>query len=93
MSKRRILTDEKEFNGNPILTDKQKGLKCDKKILKKIDDVFTHVLDDHNMDRVFFMRYDVRLPDDGKIRTVKESNDLFRTIQREARSLPRCAIA
>ena len=64
MAKRRTLTDEPEYNGHPILTDKEKGLKCDKKILKKIEDAFEHVFNDHRMDRVFFMRYDIRFPEE-----------------------------
>jgi hypothetical protein len=81
MTKRRTLTDEATYNGHSILTNKEKGLKCDKKILKKLDETFNHVLNDHNMDRVFFMRYDVRFPDDGKFRDKKESNALFRNFQ------------
>jgi hypothetical protein len=81
MTKRRTLTDEATYNGHQILTNKQKGLKCDKKILKKLDDTFEHVFKDHNMDRLFFMRYDVRMPDDGIVRSKQEANKLFRTFQ------------
>jgi hypothetical protein len=81
MSKRRILIDEATYNGHPIQTDKKKGLKCDKKILKKIETTFDHALNDHNMDRILFVRYDVRMPDDGKVRNKKEANNLFRTFQ------------
>lgn len=81
MAKNRRLTDRATYCGHPILTNKEKGYKCDKKILGKLEETFDHVLEDHGMDRVFFMRYDVRLPDDGVIRSHKESNALFRNFQ------------
>ena len=81
MAKRRTLTDEPEYNGHPIQTNKEKGLKCDKKILKKIDDTFNHVLNDHKQDRVFFMRYDVRYPNGAGVIGAGESNDMFRNFQ------------
>ena len=80
MAKRRTLTDEPGYNGHPILTDKEKGLKCDKKILKNIEDTFEHVLKDHEMDRVFFMRYDIRFPEELHV-DPKEGNALFRKFQ------------
>ena len=81
MAKRRQLTDDPEYNGHPILTDKKKGLKCDKKILKKIDETFNHVLNDHKQDRVFFMRYDVRYPNGAGVIGAGESNAMFRSFQ------------
>ena len=74
MTKKRVTTDAPEFNNHPIQTDKDKGLRCDKKILKKIDETDAHA---RTNDRVMFMRYDVGAPtgyDDP-------SNDAFRSGQ------------
>lgn len=80
MAKNRRLTDKETYAGHPILTNKEKGYKCDKKILDKIEETFEHVLEDHGMDRVFFMRYDVRFPKDKYVET-KQGNTLFRRFQ------------
>ena len=80
MAKRRTLTDEASYNGHPIQTDKAKSLKCDKKILQKINDTFDHAFNDHGMDRVFFMRYDIRFPEELYVEP-KEGNALVRKFQ------------
>ena len=80
MAKKRKLTDEASYNGHPIQTDKAKGLKCDKKILQKINDTFDHAFNDHGMDRVFFMRYDIRFPKNTHV-DPKEGNALVRKFQ------------
>ena len=74
MTKRRVCTDAPEFNNHPILTDKDKGLRCDKKILKKIDETAAHAMTN---DRVMFMRYDVRMPEGN----TDPSNEAFRNGQ------------
>ena len=75
MSRIRICTDAPEYNNHPILTDKDRGLCCDKKILKAIDTAFNHFFDNH--DRGFFIRYDVRAPDGYD----DPSNDAYRSGQ------------
>lgn len=80
MAKQRSLTDEPTFNGHPILTDKIKGLKCDKKILKKIDATLQHAIQDHDMDRIFAYQSIVRFPKDCTIPD-SEKNGLFRKYQ------------
>jgi hypothetical protein len=74
MSKKRVTTDDPEFNNHPILTDKEKGLLCDIKILKTIEDTAAHALTN---DRVMFMRYDVRMPEGNN----DPSNEAFRNGQ------------
>ena len=76
MSRIRICTDAPEFNNHPILTDKDRGLRCDKKILQAIDTAFNHFFDNH--DRGFFIRYDPRLPEDDYSHP---SNEAFRAFQ------------
>ncbi|MDD3021848.1 MAG: inovirus-type Gp2 protein [Alphaproteobacteria bacterium] len=56
----RSTTFEPEFNGKPILADKEKQLDCDTKILNKIEEVFEHMTQKHS--KVLFLRYDIRLP-------------------------------
>ena len=75
MAKNRTCTDAPEFNNHPILTDKDRGLRCAKKILQAIDTAFNHFFDNH--DRGFFMRYDVRAPDGYD----DPSNDAYRSGQ------------
>jgi protein GP2 len=76
----RNLTDEPRFNGHPILTDNVEGHKCDKGILKTIDNTFEHVIKDHGQDRIFCMRYDVRFPKDYRVKNKKKSEE-FRSFQ------------
>lgn len=77
MAKKRITTAEPAFNDHPILTDKKKGLRCDTKILNKINEVVGDFFDNH--DRGFFMRYDIRYPEDYTCDPV--GNDDFRRFQ------------
>lgn len=67
MSKTRDCTDAPEFNQHPILTDKAKGLLCDTKILKTIDDTATRALATDNP--IMFMRYDVRMPNGNNVQS------------------------
>lgn len=75
MTKNRTCTDAPEFNDHPILTDKDKGLRCDKKILQTIDATFNHFFDNH--DRGLFMRCDLRLPQDDCTHTDNEAFHAF----------------
>lgn len=75
MAKNRTCTDAPEFNDHPILTDKEKGLRCDKKILQTINDTFNHFFDNH--DRGLFMRCDLRFPQDERNRTDNEAFHAF----------------
>ena len=80
MAKRRQLTVESNYKGHKIQVNKAKGLKCDKKILQKIEDTFEHMFNDHKMDRVFFMRYDIRFPEELYV-DPKEGNAMVRKFQ------------
>jgi hypothetical protein len=74
MTKKRITTNEPVFNNHPILTNKDKGLRCDKKILKTIEDTAAQAMTN---DRVVFIRYDVRMPEGNN----DLSNEAFRSGQ------------
>ena len=74
MPKKRVTTDEPVFNDHPILTNKDKGLRCDKKILKTIEDTAAQAMTN---DRVVFIRYDVRMPEGN----TDPSNEAFRSGQ------------
>ncbi|MFA6103620.1 MAG: hypothetical protein WC721_15625 [Victivallaceae bacterium] len=74
MTKKRVTTDEPEFNNHPIQTDKNRGLRCDKKILKTIEDTAAQAMTN---DRVVFIRYDVRMPEGN----TDPSNEAFRNGQ------------
>ena len=54
------ITYEEQYQGHPIMTDKEKQLGCKEAILQKIDQLMTDMSNRHS--KVFFMRYDVRFP-------------------------------
>ena len=58
-------TTESTYENHPIMTDKENNLSCDTKILEKIDDQFKYA--EQNKSKIFFMRYDVRIPDGVQI--------------------------
>ena len=68
-------TTEETFNGYPIMTDQQRGLACDTKILTEIERQFDYA--EETKSKVFFMRYDIRFPegydhaDNGVIKSSK----------------------
>lgn len=68
-------TTEDTFNNHPIMTDKERGLSCNTNILKEIDRQFKYAEKDKS--KIFFMRYDVRIPDGMFI----ENNKAFRDFQ------------
>lgn len=75
MNKRRKVTVEKEYQGHPILTDKEHGLGCDVKILESVKRTLDSALEDHS--RVMLFRYDVRLPEG----VCPDSNAIFSSSQ------------
>lgn len=60
--KNRAEQKETEYNDHPVMVDPEKKLYCDKKILKTIEDQFDYA--EQSKKRVFFMRYDIRFPED-----------------------------
>lgn len=80
MARRRQLTDEPTFNKYPILTDKEKGLKCDKKIMKTVEKVIDHMVMDHGMDRILVKHYEFRFPKGFKLEDANK-NEQFRNAQ------------
>lgn len=71
----RKTTSEREYHNHPIMTDKEKGLECNTRILQEIEKQFEHAEETKN--KVFFMRYDIRFPQDYGYR----DNNAFRTFQ------------
>ena len=68
-------TTESTYNNHPIMTDKENNLSCDTRILEKIDAQFKYA--EQNKSKIFFMRYDVRLPEGVFI----DDNKIFRDFQ------------
>ena len=68
-------TTESTYNNHTIMTDKERGLACDIKILDEIERQFQYA--EATKSKSYFMRYDVRLPE-GHEHT---NNDLFREFQ------------
>ncbi len=54
---------DSEYEGMPIMADKENGLGCKQKILEVIKERFDHAIDDKS--KVYFMRYDIRFPKDS----------------------------
>ncbi len=67
MKKRRTLATENTYNGYPIMTDKDKGLQADTKILSMIKDQFEYA--EATKSKIFFMRLDIRFPVEETIPT------------------------
>ncbi len=72
MKKRRSTTTDSTYNGYPIMTDKDKGYKADRKILEKIEEQFQYAEDTKS--KILYMRLDVRFP---LGMTIPESNEHF----------------
>ena len=53
-------TTEETYHGYPIMTDKERELTCDTKILNEIERQFDYA--EETKSKVFFMRYDIRFP-------------------------------
>ena len=68
-------TTESTYHGYPIMTDEDRGLSCDTRILDEIEKQFDYADDTKN--KTFFMRYDVRIPDGVFL----EDNKTFRDFQ------------
>ena len=68
-------TTEDTYHGYPIMTDKDRGLSCDTRILDEIEKQFDYAEETKN--KTFFMRYDVRIPEGMYI----EDNKTFRDFQ------------
>ena len=68
-------TTESTYHGYPIMTDEDRGLSCDTRILDEIEKQFDYADDTKN--KTFFMRYDVRIPDGMFL----EDNKTFRDFQ------------
>lgn len=64
MKMREQITYEETYAGFPIMTDKERGLGCKVRILEKIKAVMDDALEAHN--KVFFMRLDLRFPQDSR---------------------------
>jgi len=60
--KKRNTTTESHYHNYRIMTDEKKKLSADKNILKLIEKQFDYA--DRSKSKTFFMRYDVRLPQD-----------------------------
>ena len=68
-------TTEDTYLGYPIMTDKDRGLSCDTRILDEIEKQFDYA--EETKSKIFFMRYDVRIPEGMFI----EDNKTFRDFQ------------
>ena len=68
-------TTESTYHGYPIMTDEDRGLSCDTRILDEIEKQFDYA--DETKNKTFFMRYDVRIPDGVFL----EDNKTFRDFQ------------
>ena len=68
-------TTERTYHGYPIMTDEDRGLSCDTKILDEIEKQFDYA--DETKNKTFFMRYDVRIPEGVFL----EDNKTFRDFQ------------
>ena len=75
MRSERITYDE-QYQGHPIITNKEKRLGCKESILEKIDQIMTDMSNRHS--KVLFMRYDVRFPKDY---AHPNDNELFSQFQ------------
>lgn len=68
-------TTESSYHGYPIMTDEDRWLSCDTRILDEIEKQFDYAEDTKN--KTFFMRYDVRIPEGMFL----EDNKTFRDFQ------------
>ena len=68
-------TTEKTYNNYPIMTDQERGLSCDTKILQEIERQFEYA--DETKNKIFFMRYDIRFPEEYH----HADNGIFREFQ------------
>ena len=68
-------TTNSTFHNHTIMTDKEKGLSCDLKILHEIERQFDYA--EQTKSKTFFMRLDSRLP----IGYLHSDNSLFRSFQ------------
>ena len=71
----RETTAEDTFRNHSIMTDREKGLECDTKVLNEIDRQFRYA--EETKSKIFFMRYDIRFPQDY----AEQDNGAFRTFQ------------
>lgn len=65
MPKKQSVTYDAEYQNRPIMTDEEKKQGCLKPILKKLKEQFDDMTTRHN--KVFYMRYDVRFPQEAHI--------------------------
>ena len=72
MSNRRIGVYEDNYLDHPINASREKNQPCDKKILKRIEDVLDNALSKHS--RILVYRFDVRCPQNGEY---SDTNKLF----------------
>ena len=75
MKRKVIETVESTYSDYSILTDKERGLSCNIEILREIEKQFNYA--EESKSKVFFMRYDVRIPDGMYI----DNNKTFRDFQ------------
>ena len=68
-------TTEKTFNGYSIMTDEERGLSCDTKILNEIERQFGYA--EATKSKTLFMRYDIRFPKGYS----HADNEIFREFQ------------
>ena len=68
-------TTESTYHNYPIMTDKERKLSCNTRILNEIERQFDYA--DKTKSKVFFMRYDIRFPE----RYNHADNDVFREFQ------------
>ena len=64
------ITYEKTFNSHPINTDKEHGLGCYTKILRKTDNVLNSMIKDHS--KIMTVRFDIRFPINANIENYRK---------------------
>ena len=75
MKRKVIETVESTYSDYSIMTNKERGLSCNIEILRAIEKQFNYA--EESKSKVFFMRYDVRIPDGMYI----DNNKTFRDFQ------------
>ena len=68
-------TLDSHYDNYSIMTDRERGLSCNTEILREIERQFDYA--ENSKSKVFFMRYDVRIPEGMYI----EDNKTFRDFQ------------
>jgi hypothetical protein len=67
MENKMPITYEKQYKDYPILTDRERKLGCDTKVLEKIEKLTTHTTQKHN--KILGLRMDLNYPSNMKVPT------------------------